>query len=449
MVGRKLIGSRLAVQVGGLAILAVILSNILTVVFFFGDRNEIIRTIVNAETMARLTPVVTALERGEALRLDETLTVQSAGKWKADPALWQEAPILAGQIMATSGSKDLRVYTPRISTFSFSDLFQQVQKGGPQVAAILRPLNQAPLVILVRIQPDLPPPLAALIATLISGVLITFGTSFLIGRMTEPLTTLAAASERIGQSAQIETVPVRGPLELRIAAGAFNRMAQRISQLLDRQRATLWALGHDLRTPVTAMRIRLELVEDEESRDRLRDSVREIERVVEDALFLARSELAAPPTQLASLDELVERAVAGLREADPTVRSRLAILKDPSAKILARPNDVVRAIRNLIHNALRHTAGPVQVTVSAEPTPSVAIGDWGRGLPAEVLQAPGEPFVRGDQARSADGSTGLGLAIVRSIAEGHKAHLFAENRRDESGTIMRLVFALREAKMQP
>ena len=110
---------------------------------------------------------------------------------------------------------------------------------------------------------------------------------------------------------------------------------------------------------------------------------------------------------------------------------------------------VVRAIRNLIHNALRHTAGPVQVTVSAEPTPSVAIGDWGRGLPVEVLQAPGEPFVRGDQARSADGSTGLGLAIVRSIAEGHKAHLFAENSRDESGTILRLVLALREAKMQP
>lgn len=443
MVGRKLIGSRLAVQVGGLAILAVILSNILTVVFFFGDRNEIIRNIVNAETMARLTPVVTALERGEALRLDDTLTVHSAGNWKADPLIWQESPILAGQIMASSGSKDLRVFTPRISTFSFSDLFQQVQKGGPQVAAILRPLNQAPLVILVRIQPDLPPPLAALIATLISGVLITFGTSFLIGRMTEPLTTLAAASERIGQSAQIETVPVRGPLELRIAAGAFNRMAQRISQLLDRQRATLWALGHDLRTPVTAMRIRLELVEDEESRDRLRESVREIERVVEDALFLARSELAAPPTQLASLDELVERAVAGLKEADPTVRSRLAILKDPRAKILARPNDVVRAIRNLIHNALRHTAGPVQVTVSAEPWPSVEIGDWGRGLPAEVLQAPGEPFVRGDQARSADGSTGLGLAIVRSIAEGHKADLSAENRRGESGTIMRLVFTLR------
>jgi signal transduction histidine kinase len=102
----------------------------------------------------------------------------------------------------------------------------------------------------------------------------------------------------------------------------------------------------------------------------------------------------------------------------------------------------VRAIRNLIHNALRHTEGPVQVTVSADPKPSVEIGDWGQGLPAEVLQAPGEPFVRGDQARSADGSTGLGLAIVRSIAESHKAQLSAENRRGESGTIMRLQFTL-------
>lgn len=440
MVGRKLVGSTLAMQVGGLAILAVILSNILTVVFFFGDRNEIIRTIVDVETTARLTPIVAALERGEALRLDETFSVRPADGWQAKPEVWQEAPMLADQIKASAGAKDLRVFIPRISTFTFSDLFQQVQRGGPEVAAIVRPQDQAPLLILVRIQPDLPPPLAALIATLISGILITFGTSFLIGRMTQPLTKLAAASERIGQSAQIETVPVRGPLELRIAAGAFNRMAQRIGQLLDRQRATLWALGHDLRTPVTAMRIRLELVEDEESRNRLRESVREIERVVEDALFLARSELAAPPTQLASLDELVEKAVAGLKEADPSAATRLTVVGDGQAKILARPNDVVRAIRNLVHNALRHTSGPVHVKVSADPRPVVEIGDWGRGLPPEVLQSPGEPFVRGDQARSADGSTGLGLAIVRSIAEGHKAQFVAENRMGESGTIMRLLF---------
>lgn len=440
MVGRKLIGSRLALQVGGLAVLAVVLSNILTVVFFFGDRNEIIRTIVNAETLARLTPVVTSLERGEVVVLDETISIRPAATWTPDPNAWQEAPLLASQIMAASGGSSLRVFTPRISAFTFGDLFQQVQKGGPEVGAILTPRDQQPLAILIRIQPDLPPPLAALIATLISGVLITFGTSFLIGRMTQPLTTLAAASENIGQSQRIETVPVRGPLELRIAAGAFNRMAQRISQLLDRQRATLWALGHDLRTPVTAMRIRLELVDDDETRDRLRESVREIERVVEDALFLARSDLATAPTQIAYLDELVEKAVAGLIDADPESASRLTITKNPKARILARSNDMVRAIRNLIHNALRHTEGPVQVIVSLDPTPAIEVGDWGPGLPAEVLAAPGEPFVRGDQARSADGSTGLGLAIVRSIAEGHKAKLSAKNRSSESGTLMRIDF---------
>ncbi|WP_313587704.1 HAMP domain-containing sensor histidine kinase [Aquidulcibacter sp.] len=440
MVGRKLIGSRLALQVGGLAILAVVLSNILTVVFFFGDRNEIIRTIVNAETLARLTPVVTSLERGEVIGLDETISIRPAETWTPAPDAWQESPTLASQIMASSGTKGLRVFIPRISTFTFGDLFQQVQKGGPQVAALVTPRDQQPLAILIRVQPDLPPPLAALVATLISGILITFGTSFLIGRMTQPLTTLAAASENIGQSQRIETVPVRGPLELRIAAGAFNRMAQRISQLLDRQRATLWALGHDLRTPVTAMLIRLELVDDDETRDRLRESVREIERVVEDALFLARSELATSPMQIAYLDELVDQAISGLIEANPEATGRLSVTKSPKARILARPNDVVRAIRNLIHNALRHTQGPVQVIVSADPTPSIEVGDWGPGLPVEVMQAPGEPFVRGDQARSSNGSTGLGLAIVRSIVEAHKAKLGAENRRGESGAVMRIDF---------
>lgn len=448
MVGRKLIGSRLALQVGGLAILAVVLSNILTVVFFFGDRNEIIRTIVNAETLARLTPVVTSLERGEVIGLDETISIRPAKTWTPDPRYWQDAPLLASQVMASSGARNLQVFIPRISAFSIGGIFQQVQKGGPQIAAIFTPRDQSPLVLLIRVRPDLPPPLAALVATLISGVLITFGTSFLIGRMTQPLTTLAAASETIGQSQHIATVPVRGPLELRIAAGAFNRMAQRISQLLDRQRATLWALGHDLRTPVTAMRIRLELVEDDETRDRLRESVGEIERVVEDALFLARSDLATAPTQIVYLDELVEKAVAGLIEANPESASRLTIIKSPKANVLARSNDVVRAIRNLIHNALRHTEGPVQVTVSGDPTPSIEVSDWGPGLPAEVMQAPGEPFVRGDKARSADGSTGLGLAIVRSIAEGHKAKLSAQNRSGESGTRMRIDFDRIQAGQQ-
>lgn len=440
MDGRKLIGSTLAMQVGGLAVLAVILSNVLTVVFFFGDRNEIIRGIINAEAMARLTPIVSTLARGDSLKLDEGLTVYPAETWHADPAHWQEAPDLAKQIMATSGTTGLAVFTPRLSGISFTDLFQQVQSGGPLVAASIALPDRDPQVVTVRIQPDLPPPLAALIATLISGVLITLGTSILIGRMTKPLTALAAASERIGLNGNIDNVPVRGPLELKIAAGAFNRMAQRISQLLDRQRATLWALGHDLRTPVTAMRIRLELVDDPDSRERLRESVSEIERVVEDALFLARSELAAAPNQLALLDHLVDQAISGLMETDPALASRLEIVRNPAARVLARPNDLVRAIRNLIHNGLRHTKGQVKVRIYAEPTPSIEVVDCGEGLPQEILQSPGEPFTRGDRARSADGSTGLGLAIVRSIAQGHQAELQAENRRDASGTIMRLIF---------
>jgi signal transduction histidine kinase len=217
-------------------------------------------------------------------------------------------------------------------------------------------------------------------------------------------------------------------------------MAGRIAQLLDRQRGMLWALGHDLRTPVTALKIRLELVDDPETKSRLSASTDEIERVVEDALFLARTGLTNGPTALVKLDEIMSIAIAGLIDADPVAISRISVHENPDVIMNIRKGEIVRAVRNLVHNGLRHTTGPVHVTVSAKPSPMISVEDWGTGLPAAVLASPGLPFVRGDAARTSDGSTGLGLAISRSIIESHGGVLKARSKPSETGAIVSLVF---------
>jgi signal transduction histidine kinase len=438
MVFRKLETVSFALQIGALSVFAVILSNILTIVFFTGDRATVVRTIVNVEAVETLGPLVNSVIDKRPLATDSDVSIGAVNRWTPKPEEWQRSIVVESQLLRRDSNIKVEAYLPVIGGSFPLDVFRQVQKGGPQVAAVVRVPGQESTLIIAKIRPNLPPPIAALISTIVSSLLIVFGVMMLIGRTTKPLRSLARASERIGQSVEIEAVPEHGPPELRSAARAFNVMSTRISQLLDRQRSTLWALGHDLRTPVTAMRIRLELVDDEHTREKLKASVHEIERVVEDALFLARSGLASGLGETCSLDALVKSAVDGLIEADPSAASRIVVHTCPNARLQVRQGDMVRAIRNLVHNGLRHTDGPVHVTVSAAPRLFVQIEDCGPGLPPAILASPGQPFARGDEARSNDGGTGLGLAIVRSVMESHGGQLVARARPDGAGTIMTL-----------
>jgi signal transduction histidine kinase len=436
----KLGNASLALQTGALAVFAVILSNIFTIMFFTGDRTIVLRTIISMEASSTLMPLVKAVAEGRDLPSESEAIIRPVSTWQPDPQMWERSALVTDQLQQSVSPAKVEVYLPVLRSLSQIAVFRQVRRGGPQIAAIVRQDGKEPLLITTKIRPDFPPPVAALASSLLAGVLIVIGTMLLLGRMTKPLRSLALASERIGQTAAIELVPVKGPEELRHAARAFNLMAGRIAQLLDRQRGMLWALGHDLRTPVTALKIRLELVDDPETRSRLSASTDEIERVVEDALFLARTGVTYGPTQLVQLDEIVRVAVAGLVDADPDAVSRISVQENPNVSMKLAKSEMVRAVRNLIHNGLRHTTGAVHITISDKPAPMIVVEDWGAGLPASVLASPGLPFVRGDAARTSDGSTGLGLAISRSIIESHGGVLQARSKPDETGAIVSLVF---------
>src|SRR5262249_31639430 len=134
-----------------------------------------------------------------------------------------------------------------------------------------------------------PAPLSVLISAFVAIVLVGAGAALISRQIGQPLARLADAARALGAGQPNVTAPVSGPDDVRRASTAFNAMAERLGRQLSRQREMLWALSHDLRTPITALRLRAELVEDEATRQRLLAPLEEMERLTEQALSLARA----------------------------------------------------------------------------------------------------------------------------------------------------------------
>jgi signal transduction histidine kinase len=209
---------------------------------------------------------------------------------------------------------------------------------------------------------------------------------------------------------------LRGPAELRRVSAAFNDMAERLTRLLRERAQMLAAIGHDLRSPVTAMRLRLEMLDDEEARERIGASVDEIETLVEAALALARGGGADQPRETVDLATLLGEIVAGLHEtgADVTLDA-----PDP-VTVYAAPAALRRALRNVAENAVRY-GDRARIRLRATPgTARIEIADDGPGIPPAERERVFEPFVRLETSRSREtGGSGLGLAIARAAIDGH------------------------------
>ena len=237
--------------------------------------------------------------------------------------------------------------------------------------------------------------------------------------LTRPLAALAEAAHRAGHGDRTARVPETGARELREAAGAFNDMQARIARFEAERTRTLAAVGHDLRTPITSLRIRAEMLDEAEAAPMIR-TLDEMKVMAEGLLAYARGGGDAEstvPVDLAPLLERLceERGAAFEARAGGTVRGR--------------PVALGRAAGNLVDNALRY-AGGARVTLSREGGEAViAVEDRGPGIPEERLGDVLEPFVRGEASRSADtGGAGLGLSIARTVAQAHGGTLTLSNR---------------------
>jgi signal transduction histidine kinase len=244
-------------------------------------------------------------------------------------------------------------------------------------------------------------------------------------RISRPLARLTDAAETFDAGATQEPVPVSGPDDVARLIAAHNAMRVRIAAMLAEKDHMLGALGHDLRTPLAALRIRAENVEHETERARMVETIEDMSAMLEDILSLARLGRAKGEAERLDLSALVDSAIEDFRDLGAPVE-----LDDGERVVVTgQANLLKRALRNLIDNAVRHGGG-AKVRVREEDGQAIVeIDDEGPGIPEDKLQAVLEPFARLDASRSREaGGSGLGLALASAIVREHGGELTLANR---------------------
>lgn len=271
----------------------------------------------------------------------------------------------------------------------------------------------------------------------IAALLLSLGGAWLIVfRVIRPLKALALAAGEIGQGRRPPRVDEGGPEEIETLTRTFNQMGADLARL-DQDRALILAgISHDLRTPLTRLRMGIELSPgDEDSRASMVADIEEMDRTIGQFLDFARTDGGEAP-QDTDLGALLVEIVEKYR------RLGFALETDIPASLGAtvRPKALRRAVSNLIDNARHHAAdGPVRLALGREGTETaIEVADRGPGIPEGETERMKRPFTRIDDARSGAMGAGLGLAIVDRIAQAHGGRLELA-RRDGGGLAARIV----------
>ena len=245
---------------------------------------------------------------------------------------------------------------------------------------------------------------------------------FLLSRLTGPLNDLAIAAERLGRGASEGELKTVGPKEVRDLTATFNRMQNRLTRFVADRTQMLAALAHDLRSPLTALRVRTEMVDDEETRDSLVSSVSEMQDMVEATLAYARG--VGQDEELCPVD--LEAFLTNLRA---NTSSDFEITSSGSVQVAVRASAMRRAFRNLINNAVRYGSTARVSWQSEDGQVVVSIDDDGPGIPVDLQEQVFAPYFRMEKSRSLDtGGHGLGLSIARSVILAHGGTITLENR---------------------
>ena len=264
--------------------------------------------------------------------------------------------------------------------------------------------------------------------------------------LTAPLSSFAKAAESFSLNGAAPPLPERGPEEIRSVAKALNRMRERITTLIDDRTRMLAAISHDLRTPITRMRLRAEFIEDDVHRYRMLGDLDQMRSMLESVLSFLRNDRKLESmtlTDVASTLQLITDQFADMGH-------KVAYDGPEHAMATVQPDDLHRSVTNLVENAVRFAA---LVTIRLGVSPdcvTIEVEDDGPGISDARKDVMMEPFVRGDDARNMDETQGfgLGLSIARTIALAHGGRL-SLNDRQPHGLIVRIQLPVRQPNWQP
>lgn len=270
-------------------------------------------------------------------------------------------------------------------------------------------------------------PIAFTLMIVATGIL----THWAVRRLTAPVRTLAAAAEALGRDVNAPPLPEDGPLEVATAAIAFNTMATRIRRFVTDRTLLLTAIGHDLRTPITRLKLRSEFIEEDELRRKFVLDLDELEAMVSATLAFGRDSANREPLVRLDLKALMRTILDEAIEGRPDMADRIGFdAEPPQITVQARSMALKRAISNLVGNAIAY-GGSARVTLKPPQDGHVCvlIEDDGTGLAPADLERVFEPFIRVEASRNREtGGTGLGLSIARNIVRGHGGDITLANR---------------------
>ena len=238
---------------------------------------------------------------------------------------------------------------------------------------------------------------------------------WLLRLILQPLRAFATAATRLGQDYRSEPMQLQGPLEVRRAISAFNDMQRRLRHLIENRMQMLAAVSHDLRTPITSLRLRAELIEAAEERRKSLETLDQMEKMIESILTFARAELATEARRKLDLDALLDSICSDQQDlgADVSYQGQAGV------QARCAPVALRRALTNLIENAVKY-GGCARVRLSADAAAAtLTIEDDGPGIPEGKQRAVFLPFVRLNPERESNSGGGLGLSIAQAIIQAH------------------------------
>jgi signal transduction histidine kinase len=309
----------------------------------------------------------------------------------------------------------------------FTIAVNKVPDTNEHLQAHLRLSDGSPLTIDIRPVGWMPLSYWLLVVLAVELVVIAVCAWFALSLATRPLNQLASAADTLGPDMTTTRLPESGPAEVARAAKAFNAMQERIRQYMKERIQILAAISHDLQTPITRMRIRTDLLDDEAERIKFQQDLAEMETLVREGVAYGRTlHGAAEVPRRIDPDALLESLVSDYEDAGAKVTLSGSI----GVPIVTRPVALRRILANLLDNAVKFSgAGELITDVSKDRQISISVLDRGPGIPQDQLEAVFQPFYRGDASgHQRTGGSGLGLAIAKQLALAMNATLELKNR---------------------
>ncbi|MCX8996757.1 ATP-binding protein [Rhizobiaceae bacterium BDR2-2] len=264
----------------------------------------------------------------------------------------------------------------------------------------------------------------ALMSFAISSFAVIVAVVMTVREQTRSLRMLAVASEKLGRGETAEPLAVVGPSEVKATIGAFNTMQDRLLQYVGDRLRLLASISHDLRTPLTTLRLKAEFVDNDAVRDDLVATIDELTSICEATLAFSRAEATTEETVSVDLAALIGEVVEQFR----LMKADAVAAELPSIDYPIRPVAFKRALRNLLDNAVRYGKRATVTLGDMGDEIVIAIEDDGPGIPADLVESAFNPFVRLEASRNSEtGGMGLGLSIARSIVKAHGGSIWLTN----------------------